>query len=133
MDDANHTGPLILVVDDFRDNREFYAVALRTSGFRVVEARTGEDAVAQAQAHSPALIVMDVTLPGVDGLEAARRIRAWPATAAIPIVSVTGHSGRAEEVRAAGCVSLLIKPFSPDRLVAEVRSAIAASGPAPEA
>jgi len=117
------TGPLILVVDDYQDAREMYAEYLQFSGFRVAEARNGNEAVAQARSLRPDLILMDLSLPGMDGWEATRVLKADDATKHIPIVALTGHAlaGASEGARKAGCDSFVTKPCLPDDLVVEVR------------
>ena len=119
----NDKPPLILVVDDYQDAREMYAEYLQFSGFRVAEAKNGNEAVEQAFALKPDLILMDLSLPGIDGWEATRRLKADDATKHIPIVALTGHAlpGASEGARRAGCDSFVTKPCLPDDLVVEVR------------
>ena len=116
-------GPLILVVDDYQDAREMYAEYLQYSGFRVAEARNGNEAVTQARSLKPDLILMDLSLPGMDGWEATRVLKADEETRHIPIVALTGHAlaGASEGARKAGCDSFVTKPCLPDDLVVEVR------------
>jgi len=116
-------GPLILVVDDYQDAREMYAEYLQYSGFRVAEAKNGNEAVAQARSLRPDLILMDLSLPGMDGWEATRVLKADEATKHIPIVALTGHAlaGASEGARRAGCDSFVTKPCLPDDLVVEVK------------
>ena len=115
--------PLILVVDDYQDAREMYAEYLQYSGFRVAEAKNGNEAVAQARSLKPDLILMDLSLPGMDGWEATRVLKADEETRRIPIVALTGHAlaGASEGARKAGCDSFVTKPCLPDDLVVEVR------------
>ena len=115
--------PLILVVDDYQDAREMYAEYLQFSGFRVAEAKNGNEAVEQAFALKPDLILMDLSLPGMDGWEATRRLKADERTSHIPIVALTGHAlaGASEGAKKAGCDSFVTKPCLPDDLVVEVR------------
>ncbi len=115
--------PLILVDDDYQDAREMYAEYLQFSGFRVAEARNGSEAVQQALALKPDLILMDLSLPGMDGWEATRRLKADDSTRHIPIVALTGHAlaGASDGARRAGCDSFVTKPCLPDDLVVEVR------------
>jgi CheY-like chemotaxis protein len=119
----NAQSPLILVVDDYQDAREMYAEYLQFSGYRVAEARNGNEAVEQALALKPDLILMDLSLPGMDGWEATRRLKADETTKHIPIVALTGHAlaGASEGARKAGCDSFVTKPCLPDDLVVEVR------------
>jgi two-component system, cell cycle response regulator DivK len=115
--------PLILVVDDYQDAREMYAEYLRFSGFRVAEASNGNEAVDQAFALRPDLILMDLSLPGLDGWEATRQLKSDDRTKHIPVVALTGHAlaGASEGARQAGCDSFVTKPCLPDDLVVEVR------------
>ncbi len=116
-------GPLILVVDDFEDNREMYTQFLRFSGYRVAEAVDGVEALDKAATLKPDLIVMDLSLPRMDGWEATRRLKKDPATSHIPVVALTGHAlaGHAEGARSAGCDSFVTKPCIPADLEAEIR------------
>ena len=121
MTDQN--APLILVVDDYQDAREMYAEYLQFSGFRVAEARNGNEAVAQAFSLKPDLILMDLSLPGMDGWEATKLLKADERTKHIPVVALTGHAlaGASEGAKRAGCDSFVTKPCLPDDLVVEVR------------
>jgi CheY-like chemotaxis protein len=120
---TDQTAPLILVVDDYQDAREMYAEYLQFSGFRVAEARNGNEAVDQAFALRPDLILMDLSLPGKDGWEATRELKADERTRHIPIVALTGHAlaGASDGAKKAGCDSFVTKPCLPDDLVVEVR------------
>ena len=120
---STDTAPLILVVDDYQDAREMYAEYLQFSGFRVAEARNGNEAVSQAFDLKPDLILMDLSLPGMDGWEATRVLKADDRTKHIPVVALTGHAlaGASEGARKAGCDSFVTKPCLPDDLVVEVR------------
>jgi len=115
--------PLVLVVDDYQDAREMYAECLDASGFRVAQAESGDEAVAKALALQPALIVMDLALPGMDGWTATRAIKTDTRTARIPVVALTGHarSDASAAARDAGCDAFLTKPCLPDEVVAIVR------------
>ena len=116
-------GPLVLVVDDFQDNREMYAEYLLFSGFRVIQAANGKEALDQAFANRPDIIIMDLSLPVMDGWEATRRLKADGRTNAIPVVALTGHAlqGHSKGAMEAGCDSFVAKPCLPDQLVAEIR------------
>jgi two-component system, cell cycle response regulator DivK len=115
--------PLILVVDDYQDAREMYAEYLQFSGFRVAEAKNGNEAIEKAFELRPALILMDLSLPGMDGWEATRQLKSDERTRHIPVVALTGHAlaGASEGARKAGCDSFVTKPCLPDDLVVEVR------------
>ena len=127
MTDQN--APLILVVDDYQDAREMYAEYLQFSGFRVAEARNGNEAVTQAFSLRPDLILMDLSLPGMDGWEATRLLKADDRTKHIPVVALTGHAlaGASEGAKRAGCDSFVTKPCLPDDLVVEVRRMLSAA------
>jgi CheY-like chemotaxis protein len=122
--------PLILVVDDFEDNRAMYVQFLRFAGFRVAEAENGKVALDQATTLRPDLIVMDLSLPVMDGWEATRRLKGDERTKRIPVLALTGHAlGRHSEVaREAGCDAFLTKPCLPEDLVAEIRRILAGAG-----
>jgi CheY-like chemotaxis protein len=121
--------PLVLVVDDFADNREMYSEFLAFSGYEVVEARNGKEALEAAFQRPPDIIIMDLSLPVMDGWEATRRLKADERTRKIPVVALTGHAlaGHSKGARDAGCDSFLAKPCLPDQLVAEIRRMLAVS------
>lgn len=116
----------ILVVDDYEDNRQMYAELLAYAGYEVAEARDGAEAIAMAHRLLPDLIVMDLSLPIVDGWEATRRLKAEPRTRLIPVLALTGHApeglaGHSESARDAGCDAFLAKPCSPETLLEVIR------------
>ncbi|HEY2031016.1 MAG TPA: response regulator [Myxococcales bacterium] len=119
--------PLVLVVDDFADNREMYSEYLTYSGYDVIEAKNGKEALEAAQARAPDIIIMDLSLPVMDGWEATRRLKADDRTRRIPVVALTGHAlaGHSQGAREAGCDSFLAKPCLPDQLVAEIKRMLA--------
>ena len=128
---TNHvegTKPLVLVVDDYQDAREMYAEYLEFSGFRVAEAANGAEALDKAFALLPDVILMDLSLPIIDGWEATRRLKADERTKAIPVVALTGHAmaGEATGDQEVKCDAFVIKPCLPDTLVAEVKKVLAA-------
>jgi len=114
---------LVLVVDDFDDNRSMYAVYLTYSGYDVLEASDGREAVEVAGAKVPDLIVMDLSLPVMDGWEATRLLKANERTRHIPIIVLTGHAvaGNARDARKAGADAFLAKPCLPEMLVEKVQ------------
>ncbi|HTM26548.1 MAG TPA: response regulator [Vicinamibacterales bacterium] len=118
------TQPLILVVDDSVDTRAIFGDCLEHAGFRVTTAEDGEAAIAAARAHSPAMIIMDLAMPRLDGWEAMRRLRADPLTAKIPIVVVSAYAFGDEPVQAreAGADLCLTKPCLPSQVVRVVRA-----------
>ena len=95
----------ILVVEDQEDNRRIVRDLLSSAGYEVIEATTGDEGVAVAKAETPDLILMDIQLPGIDGYEAARQIKANPANQHIPIIAVTSYALSGDETTAiaAGC------------------------------
>ena len=129
---STEQGPLILVVDDYEDAREMYAEYLRFCGFRVAEARNGNEALDQAFTLMPDLILMHLSLPGMDGWEATRQLKADERTRQIPVVALTGHAlaGASEGAKKAGCDSFVTKPCLPDDLVVEVRRMLSLARPA---
>ncbi len=121
----------VLIVDDFEDSRAMYAAFLQFSGYRVLEAKNGLEAVAQATSELPDVIVMDLSLPELDGWEATRRIKSEPRTRHIPIAVLTGHTldGSTKDARAAGCDAFLAKPCLPDKLLETIRALMVAPSP----
>jgi CheY-like chemotaxis protein len=113
----------VLLVEDYDDARELYALCLRSSGFDVVEAATGAEALALAHGTRPDLIVMDMLLPGIDGWQATAELKGDPRTRDIPIVALTAHVLREERERIAslGCDAFLAKPCLPPELIRTVR------------
>ena len=120
------SAPLVSLVDDDHDNRAMYRKYLEWEGFRVVEATDGLQAIEQARTLTPAVIVMDLSLPRLSGWEALRRLKADPVTKPIPVLALTAHAfaGDAEQARAAGCDLYVTKPCLPEDLVVEIRSLI---------
>jgi CheY-like chemotaxis protein len=125
---AATNAPLVFLVDDFQDNREMYAEYLSLSGFRVAEAASGPEALEQAFALLPDPILMDLSLPGLDGWEVTRRLESDARTRCIPLVVLTGHAltGHAKAAREAGCDGFLTRPCLPDDIVAEIQRVLAA-------
>ena len=116
-------GQTVLLVEDNEDNRIIYSTVLRHVGYDVVEAEDGVQAVALARSALPDLILMDISIPGMDGWEATRILRRDPATKAIPIIALTAHALPDDRERAAqmGFSSYLAKPVEPRTVLAEVR------------
>jgi CheY-like chemotaxis protein len=119
---APRPSALILLVEDFDDAREMYRDYLTFSGFRVETASDGQEAIDKARALSPHLILMDLSLPGIDGWEATRLLKADPATRHLVIVALSAHAlaAEGERARAAGCDGFIAKPCLPPDLVAHV-------------
>ena len=103
----------ILVIEDTENNRRILNDLLTNAGFEVIEATDGEKGVAMAAERRPDLILMDIQLPGLDGYEVTRRIKADPALRAIPIIAVTSYalSGDEDKARDAGCDAYVTKPI----------------------
>lgn len=113
----------VLVIEDEEDNRRIVRDLLTSVGYEIIEAVTGETGVTAASTHLPDLILMDIQLPGLDGYEATRRIKASPALRHIPIIVVTSYALSGDDVKAfeAGCDAYVTKPFSPRALLAKIR------------
>src|SRR6202043_972511 len=119
-------------VDDYPDAREMYAEYLQYSGFDVIEASNGVEALERAADSAPDVILMDLSLPVMDGWKATRRLKADKATADIPIVALTGHAlaGILEGAKKAGCDAFVTKPCLPEDLVKEIRKVLDSSSAA---
>lgn len=116
--------PLILIVEDDPGTRALYKDCLTQSGFNILEAHNGFQALEKAQQRRPEAIVTDIAVPGMDGFQFARALRASPWTSAIPILAVTGHTEYLDEpdrLRTAGIAHVLLKPCAPDVVVEAVR------------
>ena len=113
----------ILVVEDTEDNRQIIRDLLTSAGYELIEAATGEEGIAMAEKERPDLILMDIQLPGLDGYEATRRLKANPDLRHIPIIVVTSYALSGDDVKAfeAGCDAYVTKPFVPRDLLAKVR------------
>ena len=120
------TGELILIVEDNEKNRKLVRDVLQVKGYRTVESETGEEGIRLAQESGPALILMDLQLPGIDGIEALKRLRADPKTQAIPVIAVTAsamtHSQ--QEIMAAGFDGYQTKPISVREFLERVRAVL---------
>jgi CheY-like chemotaxis protein len=116
-------GRTILLVEDNEDNRVVYRTMLSHFGFRVLEAADGAEAIRMAREDRPDVILMDISIPVIDGWEATRTLKADPDTAGIPVVALTAHALDSDRARAAdlGFDAFLPKPIEPRRVVAEVR------------
>jgi len=116
-------GKTILYVEDNEANRKIVRLLLKNTGYTLVEAHDGEAGVAAAIESRPDLILMDIQLPKISGLEATRRLRAEPAMANTPIIAITSFalSGDEQKAKEAGATAYLAKPYSPRDLLALVR------------
>ena len=118
----------ILVVEDNVFNRDLIQRFLEPEGFDVVVATDGADGLARAVADKPDLVLMDMSLPVVDGWEATRRMKADPATARIPVIALTAHAmlGDREKALDAGCDDYDTKPIDIERLLSKIRALLPA-------
>ena len=114
----------ILLVEDNEMNRDMLSRRLVRRGYEVAVAVDGEQGIAMAESEAPALILMDMSLPVVDGWEATKRLKANPATRAIPIIALTAHAmaGDREKALAAGADDFDTKPVELDRLLAKIQA-----------
>ena len=112
----------ILVIEDNEANLYLIRFMLEKSGYEVIEAREGAVGVELAGKEKPDLILMDVQLPDMDGLEATKRIRASEANGEVPIIALTSYAmvGDREKAIAAGCTGYIEKPISPETFMAEI-------------
>ena len=112
----------ILVVEDNDKNMYLVGYILRNNGYEVIEAWSGEEGVELATKEKPDLIIMDIQLPGIDGLEATRRIRESEADGEIPIVGLTSYAmtGDREMALDAGCTGYIEKPINPETFMVEI-------------
>ena len=116
-------GKRILVIEDHEENRRLLRDLLTSFGYELIEAVTGEEGLSAAQAQQPDLILMDIQLPGIDGYETTRRIKANPALRHIPVIAVTSYALSGDDVKAleAGCDAYVTKPFDPANLLEKIR------------
>jgi two-component system cell cycle response regulator DivK len=113
----------ILVIEDHEENRRILRDLLTSARYEMVEAVTGEDGLTMAAAHHPAVVLMDIQLPGLDGYEVTRRLKASPSLRHIPIIAVTSYALSGDDVKAfeAGCDAYFAKPYDPMALLAKIR------------
>jgi len=113
----------ILVVEDNPSNRYLITYILEKNGFEVVIAETGEEGVIKATEEHPDLVLMDIQLPGIDGFEATKQIRASETNGSLPIIALTSYAmvGDKEKALAMGCTGYIEKPINPDTIIAEIQ------------
>ena len=135
MDPTPPARQTLLLVEDNEDNRIIYSTVLRHTGYEVVEATDGVQAVDLARRIAPDLILMDISIPEIDGWEATKILRQDPKTRDIPIIALTAHAlaDDRERATAVGFSSYLAKPIEPRAVVAEVRRWIGGGAGAPPA
>jgi CheY-like chemotaxis protein len=123
-------GPLVLVVEDSDAIRAAFTILLEESGYAVAAAANGAEAVRLAAERAPDLVLLDLGLPDISGLEVTRRIKADPATARIPLVALTGRDDAADRdaLLAAGCADYLVKPVDTQSLIRALPGYIANVG-----
>jgi two-component system cell cycle response regulator DivK len=122
----SESGPIVLLAEDFEDARDLYRDYLEFSGFTVHTVANGRDAIAQARALMPDIILMDASMPVLDGWQATREIKTHPTTKHIPVVALTAHAfeDAKQEARAVGCDGFVTKQCLPDDLVSQVRAVL---------
>ena len=125
----------VLIVEDEPDIRELVVHHLKREGYQVAAAASGEEALRQVREAPPDLVLLDLMMPAMDGLEVCRRLRQDPATAALPIVMLTAKGDEVDRVLGLeiGADDYVVKPFSPKELLARVRAVLRRSRPAPGA
>jgi len=125
----------VLIVEDEPDIRELVVHHLKREGYQVSAASSGEEGLRQVQAAPPDLVILDLMMPAMDGLEVCRRLRQDPATASLPIVMLTAKGDEVDRVLGLeiGADDYIVKPFSPKELLARVRAVLRRSRPAPGA
>jgi two-component system cell cycle response regulator DivK len=113
----------ILIIEDHEENRRLLRDLLTSFGYELIEAVTGETGLISAETERPDLILMDIQLPGIDGYEVTRRIKANPALRQIPVIAVTSYALSGDDVKAleAGCDAYVTKPFDPAELLAKIQ------------
>ena len=122
-DATTPSSPLVLVVEDDPETRQFYSEALRREGFAVEQAHNGHQALHKALEMDPDLILTDIAVPGIDGIELCRRLRADSRTHDIPVLAISGYGDRqyADRARMAGADQMLAKPCDAGLIVDEAR------------
>jgi CheY-like chemotaxis protein len=127
------TGKTVLLVEDNEDNRIVYSTILRHFGYQVTEALNGEEGIAKAKSEKPDLILMDISIPIIDGWEATQVLKHDPETRSIPIIALTAHALASDREKAmeVGCDGYLAKPCEPRAVVAEVQRFLGRGSRAP--
>jgi len=115
--------PLVLIVDDYSDAREMYADYFEVCGFRVAQACDGLEAIKKAREVLPDAILMDLSLPVLDGWEATRRLKQDERTRHIPVVALSGYASleHSDDAKSAGCDAFVVKPCVPEELIRQVK------------
>ena len=120
--------PIILVIEDYSDSCTLLSSLLRARGYKVVEARDGKEGLLQANRITPDLILMDLAMPEMDGVEATRRLRQRHALSRTPIFAITayGTSDVKHDALAAGCAEVFLKPLDIERLLGKIKATLGA-------
>lgn len=120
------TSSTILVVDDYQDNRTLLSAWLRAKGYKVVEANDGREGVLQANRSNPDLILIDLAMPELDGVEATRQIRQRNVFARTPIFAISAYATHdvKDDALAAGCNEVFVKPLDLESLLGKIHSAL---------
>lgn len=122
--------PTLLIVEDNQDNRDALSRRLERRGFKVLIATDGRAGAEMARAERPDLILMDMNMPGIDGWEATRLVKAEPTTAGIPVIALTAHALAGDRGRAiaAGCADYHTKPVDLHKLLAQIEELLTEQG-----
>jgi len=125
--------PLVLIVDDVEDNRALYEEYLLFRGFRVHSASDGPSGIARAREERPDIVLLDLRMPGISGMQTLRLLRELPALVGVPIVALTAHAleEQRNEALRAGFDAFIAKPCLPDDLVREIERILGYSLPTP--
>ena len=120
---ASAIAPIVLVIEDYSDSRALMAALLRANGYNVVEASNGKEGIAQASLVNPDLILMDLAMPELDGVEATRLIRQRHELGQTPIFAITGYATNEvkDDAMAAGCTEVFVKPIDLELLMGKIR------------
>ena len=115
-----------LIIEDNEDNMVLISFIMKQAGYELIEARTGEEGVDLALSCRPDVIILDIQLPGIDGNEVLRRIRASETGGSIPVVAMTSFAmtGDRERLLAAGCNGYIKKPIDPERVIEQIQDAV---------
>lgn len=125
-ENAPDVAPLVLIVDDSEDSRELHAFQLAEAGYRVETASSGQEALERVWLVNPAVVLMDLSMPNLDGWEATRRIKADPRSAGIVVIAVTGHATNLgiQEARDAGARAVVMKPCTAKEILALIETLV---------
>lgn len=121
---------MVLLVEDNHDNREIYRTYLRFHGYQVTDTANGTEALEIAVRDRPDLVLLDLSIPGMDGITLTRHLKDSPDTGAIPVIALTAHAlpEHRERAREAGCDGYLTKPISPSKVLEEIRRLLPGTG-----